>query len=164
MPRSGYSTFLRTAAVVFVVTAPMQAQQRSAPAPFEGAWRHVSLTVTASDTTAVTTFTEPSVYLFTAGHYSWFAYTRPDRPKGPLTNADKIAMFDAFFAAAGRYTVRDSTATLEAVAAKNPSNVGMRRTFTFRVRGDTAVWTEQGRSPKDTTKTAQVRTTMVRLR
>lgn len=137
----------------------------TAATPLDGAWRRVSATLTAPDTNATTTFAQPSVYLYTGGYYSYFAFTRePAKPLStPATDAEKVAAFDSFVSQAGRYRVQDSTVTLDVLAARVPNAMGTSRTATFRVQGDTLVMTTEGRSPRDTTQTARTRVTYVRL-
>ena len=153
---------------------PLAAQQRTerraagarvAATPLDGAWRRVSATLSAPDTTATTTYGQPSVFLYAGGYFSYFAFTRPPAPPlgAQATAAEKAAAYDTFISQAGRFRVRDSTLTVETLVARAPILIGTSRTSTFQRRGDTLVIVTRGGSPRDTSVAATTRTTYVRL-
>lgn len=133
----------------------------------DGAWRRVSQTLTAPDTTASTTYAQPSVYLFVDGYFSLMAITAREpreRLGTPPSDAEKARAFDGFIAQSGRYAVTGRSLKQDVLIARAPNAEGTSRTSTMTLRGDTLVLATPARSPKDTTKAAEVRTTYVRLR
>ena len=102
---------------------PVRAQER---APIEGVWKIVEWVEGARTITSV----QPSLFIFTKGHYSMlFLQTDQPRPGFPapqnrqnLTDAEKLARFEhwrPFTAAAGTYQVSGTTVTLRPLIAKD---------------------------------------------
>ena len=117
--------------------------------PIDGVWRITEVVTTGAN--AVTNASpQPSLIIFTRGHFSWVSVTgRAPRAQSPPpkdaarpTDADKIALFDEwrpFVAQSGTFEVKGTTVTRHALVAKNvdtmsPGNSDSRE---FTIEGDT---------------------------
>lgn len=134
-----------------------------------GAWSRAAESLTAPDTSWTrTTGLQPSLYIFVKRHYSimFVPGTQPRKlfaGREP-TDAEKIAAFDSFVANSGTYALKDSSLIIRPIVARVPDFMaGGTGTLAYRIRGD-SLWLPQ-RFPwaRDTTKTAEFRTTLVRL-
>jgi hypothetical protein len=68
---------------------------------------------------------QPTMYIFTARHYSHVSVTsptpRPNFGEGNLTDAQWVQMWEPFSATAGTYDLRGNTLTIRPIVAKNPA-------------------------------------------
>ena len=65
---------------------------------------------------------------------------------GKLTDAEKLARFDAFdpfTANSGTYQVSGGTLTTHALVAKNPGTMGTTQTREFKIEGNTLTFTQK---------------------
>lgn len=125
---------------------PVLAQERT---PIEGVWKIVEWVEGGRTITSV----QPSLFIFTKGHYSMlFLQTDQPRPGFPapqnrqnLTDAEKLARFEhwrPFTAASGTYQVSGTTATLHPIIAKDRWAMSEQavQSFPFQLEGsDTLV-------------------------
>ena len=138
--------------VVALVSAPLFAQSRSAAAPsLQGVWRIVEVTTTgpgASKNTAP----QPSLYIFTARHYSLIRVngttTRADLPEDQTkaTAAQLLAAYgNAVTAQSGTYEVAGGKLTLRPLVAKNPATMkgGVFNTSSYKLDGSTLTFVSE---------------------
>ncbi len=108
----------------------------------EGVWKSVHVTTAEGDFDA----TQPSILLFTAGHYASVAVRgrepRETFPEEP-TDEQRLAAWGRFFASAGTYEVRGNEIHTKVIVARNPNATAEQAEFssTFEVDGDTMVRT-----------------------
>jgi hypothetical protein len=109
--------------------APAPAQEESTAPSIEGVWRITEIVTTGANA-ATNTSPQPSLVIFTRGHYSYLSVNgtapRPEfaAAKDPanLTDAEKIARFEQwgpFTAQSGTYEVNGTTITRRPIVAKN---------------------------------------------
>jgi hypothetical protein len=144
----------------------LAACQAGSRGPLEGVWRRVAETYLGPDTGWTLAHPQPSLYIFTARHYSMMFVpgTAPRAPftTGAPTGPEKLAAFESFRASAGTYEVKDSTLTLAPVVARVPNRVGESQVYAYRVRGDSLWLTMRYPWARDPAKTAMVQLRLVR--
>ena len=152
---------MRSAALAVVITAMLTPQgvrgQEQVPG-LDGAWTITAMTASGGQ---VVTSPQPGVLLFTGGHYSYTLVTgdvpRPDLPRGVVTTADLLRVWNPFSANAGRFEVSGDTMIRRPIVAKNPDAMapGAYNAYTFRLDADTlwvtTVGTESGPARNPTT-------------
>jgi hypothetical protein len=115
--------------LLLVVPTLAFAQARTATPSVEGVWKIAEIVTTGANAVNISN-PQPSLIIFTGGHYSYLSVngTKPrpkfDPPKDPNkpTDAEKIARFeqwDPFTAQAGTYEIKGTTLTRHPVVAKN---------------------------------------------
>lgn len=148
------------------------AQEESAAPPIEGVWR-ITEVVTTGANAVNNTSPQPSLVIFTRGHYSYLSVngTTP-RPavaaaKDPanLTDAEKIARFaqwNPFTAQSGTYEVQGTTMTRRPVVAKNVAVMTTNPPIVeeFTLDGDTLVLVTKSAAGQPASET---RTTLTRV-
>ena len=108
----------------------------------EGVWKTVHVTTAEGDFDA----TQPSILLFTAGHYASVAVrgTEPREtfPEEP-TDEQRLAAWRRFFASAGTYEVSGNEIHTKVIVARNPNLTADQAegSSTFELDGDTMVRT-----------------------
>ncbi len=108
----------------------------------EGVWKLVHVTTADQDFDT----TQPSIVLFTAGHYAAVsvrgAEPRETFPEEP-TDEQRLAAWRRFFANAGTYEVHGNEIHTKVIVARNPNLTAEQAEFssTFEVDGDTMVRT-----------------------
>jgi hypothetical protein len=108
----------------------------------EGVWKSVHVTTAEGDFDA----TQPSILLFTAGHYASVRVSgtepRETLPEEP-TDEQRLAAWSRFFANAGTYEVHGNEIHTKVIVHKNPNITAEQaeRSSTFEVDGDTMVRT-----------------------
>ncbi len=108
----------------------------------EGVWKQVHVTTATGDFDT----TQPSILLFTAGHYASLTVRgiepRETFPEEP-TDEQRLAAWSRFFASAGTYEVRGNEIHTKVIVARNPNATAEQVEFsrTFEVDGDTMVRT-----------------------
>ncbi len=108
----------------------------------EGVWKQVHVTTATGDFDT----TQPSILLFTAGHYAALTVrgTEPREtfPEEP-TDEQRLAAWRRFFANAGTYEVSGNEIHTKVIVARNPNATAEQAEFssTFEVDGDTMVRT-----------------------
>ena len=112
-----------------------------------GAWRIVATSLTAGETPAYRSYSQPGLLILTARHYSLMyvegnesrrMFRDPARP----SDAEKVDAFDTFAGHSGTYVVEDSIVAMDIAIAKSPNLMGpeLRTTFgrfAFQLSGDT---------------------------
>ena len=139
----------RTVVAVALLMATASAVSRAQTAPsLQGVWRIEESVVTGANA-ATNKDPQPSLYMFTKGHYSLMLVrgtaARKDfgtaKDPAKLTDAEKVARYEAwdpFTANAGTYSVTGNTLTLQPMVSKSPAVMGgapMKREF--RIEGNT---------------------------
>jgi hypothetical protein len=130
----------------------------------EGAWKVVQLSVTTPDTSRTITDPQPSLYLFTSGHYS-FMHVPDAAPRAQFrdmtrpTDPEKVAAFNSFIANSGTYVLSDSTIETHLIVAKTPNIMGQTQTYLYRLSGDSLSLTGRPLPAPD----VEVRATLVRI-
>ncbi len=108
----------------------------------EGVWKTVHVTTAEGDFDA----TQPSILLFTAGHYAALTVRgiepRETFPEEP-TDEQRLAAWSRFFANAGTYEVHGNEIHTKVIVARDPNATAeqVERSSTFEVDGDTMVRT-----------------------
>ena len=164
--------FRRALAFTFCLlsTTVLFAQTKS---PVEGVWR-VSEVVTTGANAATNSNPQPSVFIFTRGHYSQIAVTgaKPRPPVAPakdpqkLTDAEKIARFEQwapFIANSGTYEIKGSTLTIRPMVAKNVAvmTTNPPGTAEFKLEGNNTLWVTTRSAPGQPASETRVRLTRV---
>ena len=108
----------------------------------EGVWKLVHVTTAQADFDT----TQPSILLFTAGHYAAVSVRgsepRETFPEEP-TDEQRLAAWSRFFANAGTYEVRGNEIHTKVIVARSPNATAEQAegSSTFEVDGDTMVRT-----------------------
>ncbi len=122
----------------FLVFQPMTTEVTSV----EGVWKTVHVTTAEGDFDSP----QPSILLFTAGHYAGVAVrgTEPREllPEEP-TDEQRLAAWSRFFASGGTYEVSGNEIHTKVIVARNPNRTSEQAEFssTFELDGDTMVRT-----------------------
>jgi len=119
--------FALAGALLLAATAAAQSQTPAAPS-IEGVWK-IAESVTTGANAQTISAPQPSLIIFSAGHYAYLAITGANpRTKAETvaqpTDAQKLAKFaewDALTANAGTYSVKGTTLTRRPTVAKNES-------------------------------------------
>jgi hypothetical protein len=123
------------------VTFAAQSTSRS----IQGAWKLTQVTTTGTNGRMVSN-PQPSLYLFTAKHYSIMSVTsdepRPSLGRGEVmtATADQLrAVWNPFTANAGTYDVSGDSLTTKPIVAKNPGIMGGSNftTYSFKLESST---------------------------
>jgi hypothetical protein len=111
--------------------------------PIDGAWKIVSMSYAASDTTWTVANPQPSLYLFANQYYS-VMYVPGDRPRVQWasmvgTDSEKVAAFDTFMGHSGSFKTKAGTVTVSPIVSKIPNTMvaGVAQTYAYTVRNDT---------------------------
>ena len=103
------------------------AYAQSQDANLQGVWKIVE--VTSAGPNAVTTSSQPGMYIFTAKHYANVLVTA-DKPRPALpadanqaTVAELRAVYDPFIASAGTYEFDGTSLTIRPKVSKNPRSM-----------------------------------------
>jgi hypothetical protein len=127
-----------------LIAANGAALAQSSPNPLRGAWQSIEI-VTPGPGGSTTVTTQPSLYIFTAKHYSIAAVTSNEpRPQLPAdvrqaTAAELLATWFPYTSNSGTYEVSGDTLTMRPLVAKNPSvmNVGNYFVNSVKIDGNT---------------------------
>jgi len=135
--RVGIALLVAGLATVFGFTQT----NKSSGNPLIGAWKIVE--TTAANGEKITN-PQPSLYIFTTRHYSVMAVTgtkpRPTYNQGFATPELKIAMFDAFVANAGTYTLAGTLLKTRPIVAKQEFVMaGPDQELDLKIEGN-AIW------------------------
>ena len=138
---------------VAVLLAPPGVEAQSATDALQGAWQ-VAEVVTGGPASQTLDSPQPSLLLFTGGHYSYTLINgqqpRPDLPRRAATAAELHSVWNPFSANAGTFEVSGNTMTRRPIVAKSPDAMapGAFNEYTYRLSTDTlwvtAVRTEAG--------------------
>jgi hypothetical protein len=135
-----FAITLAIASLSTAVTASAQSTK------LQGAWKRVETrTVGANPTT--NTNLQPSLYIFTAKHYSMVVdLGDAPRPKAPTdvskaTAQELAAVWEPFAANAGTYEVKGNEITIRPIVAKNPQvmSAGAYRVYSYKFEGDVLI-------------------------
>jgi hypothetical protein len=152
-------------AILMVVHSALQLPA----SPVEGAWKRVSESYAAPDTSWTITHSQSSLYLFTKNQYSMM-YVIGTRPRilfaGPDSSCtEKIALYDLFRASAGTYEVNGPLLVIHPVVARSPDYMAVKAdTAWYQVRGDTLFLTARYRWWRDRAKRVVDSIALVRAR
>lgn len=107
-----------------------------------GVWEIEEIRTVGPDLDSINPDPQPSLYIFTSGHYSmiWNPTRAPRADSATLwhpTDEEKIRNFNTLVINSGTYEVKDSTLVVHPLVAKTPEYVGGRATYLFRLDGDT---------------------------
>ena len=112
----------------------------------EGAWKTVHVTITNDEGTEELEITNPSIMLFTAGHYASLS-VRGQEPRETLpeepTDEQRLDAWGPFFASAGTYEVYGTELHTKVIVAKSPNATAEQseNSAPFEVDGDTLIRT-----------------------
>lgn len=140
------------AGLMALVGAPLLSQSGAAAQPtLQGVWRITEATTTGPDA-ATNKSPQPSLYIFTAKHYSQIRINgttpRPDMPQGQQTKATAaqlLAVWGPFTANAGTYELAGGKLTTRALVAKNtfPMAPGATSISSYKLDGKTLTITSE---------------------
>ena len=106
----------------------------------EGVWKMIHVTTATADFDA----TQPTILLFTAGHYAALTVRgggpRETFPEEP-TDGQRLAAWSRFFASGGTYEVSGNEIHTKVIVARNPTAEQAEGSSTFELDGDTMVRT-----------------------
>ena len=128
-----------TAALLTATLLPAGSSAQSRPS-IQGAWQVVEVSTTGQRATNL----QPSLYLFTARHYSIMRVLSPDPRPGfsdpaNVTEAEALAVWGPLQAQSGTYQVANGTLNLLPIVAKNPGVMRPGRqpdVYAFALQGD----------------------------
>jgi len=105
----------------------------------EGVWKITEVTIPGPNARTVK-HVENDIFIFTKKHFSSVIVAspkpRPALPQKDATDAQKVATWTPFSAAAGTYEVTGTTLTAHPFAGKNPIEPGTFLVFDFKIEGD----------------------------
>jgi hypothetical protein len=135
----------RVSIILFVALAAMVSCQKSrepAKHPIEGVWRIVEIRNVGPEGETVNPAPQPSLYIFTARHYSmiWVPGREPRQGSAKTwfpTYDEKVKDFETLIVNSGTYDLTDSTLTTHPMVAKTPEYVGGKGVFDYRIVADT---------------------------
>ena len=140
------------AGLMLLGVAPLLSQSRAASQPtIQGVWRITEVTTTGPNA-AKNSSPQPSLYIFTARHYSLIRIngkdTRPDMPQGEqskATAAQLLAVWGPLTAQAGTYEVAGGKLTTRPTVAKNTFAMasGAFLTASYKLDGKTLTITSE---------------------
>jgi hypothetical protein len=152
--------------------APAPAEATAAAPSVEGVWR-ISEIVTTGANAATDASPQPSLVIFTDGHYSYLSVNgtspRPEfavaKDPAKLTDAEKIARFEQwnlFTGQAGTYEISGTTMTRRPLVAKNVAVMTTNPPIVseFTLNGDTLVLITKSAEGQPASET---RTTLTRV-
>ncbi|HJU44185.1 MAG TPA: hypothetical protein VJ691_15265 [Vicinamibacterales bacterium] len=158
---------------LFVVLPGIAIAQQGSASPIDGVWRITEITTSGANV-STNKSPQPSLLIFSRGHYSWIhvAGTTPRKERaaaatpGKLTDAEKIAAHDEWqplTANAGTFEVKGTTLTRRLMVAKNVAPMAPTANPVvqeFKIDGSTLTLTgPSGGDPK-----TQIRYTLTRVR
>jgi hypothetical protein len=150
---------------------PAPPDEEAAPPSVEGVWRITEIATTGANA-ATNGSPQPSLVIFTDGHYSYLSVNgtsprpefAPAKDPAKLTDAEKIARFEQwnpFTAQAGTYDVNGTTMTRRPLVAKNVGVMtGSPIVQEFVLDGDTLVLITKSAEGQPASET---RTTLTRV-
>jgi len=135
----------RVSVLLVVVLAAMlscQKSQQPAKHPIEGVWKIVETRNVGPEGETVNPTPQPSLYIFTAHHYSmiWIPGREPRQGSAKTwfpTYDEKVRDFETFIVNSGTYELTDTTLTTHPMVAKTPEYVGGKGVFDYRIVADT---------------------------
>ena len=117
-----------------IIASPRLGSQSN---PLVGAWKVAEIVSPAGQSLSNP---QPTMYLFTARHYSHVSVTsstpRPIHAGPNLTERQRLDMWEPFSATAGVYESSGSRFTIRPIVAKNPSFMQPGSFTTFEFRGE----------------------------
>ncbi len=128
--------------VVLAATTSCHKAQQPAKHPIEGAWKIVEIRNVGPEGVAVNPAPQPSLYVFTAGHYSmmWIPGREPRQGSAKTwfpTYDEKVKDFETVIMNSGTYELTDTTVTIHPLIAKTPEYVGGKGVFVYGIVADT---------------------------
>jgi hypothetical protein len=146
--RTGCAMAAGLAMAVVSLAAPQAAVAAGKAPSIEGVWTSTNVVVTGANA-MTNTSPQPSLYIFSHGHYVYVADTSPTpRTAAPVkdsaspTDAEKVAKFQEWspvIAQGGTYQVKGKTLIRQAIVAKNVAAIGTggRSESEIKLTGDT---------------------------
>jgi len=151
---------------------PAPAQEEAAAPSVEGVWRITEIVTTGANA-ATNASPQPSLVIFTRGHYSYVNVNgtqprptyAPAKDPAKLTDAEKIARFEQwnrFAANSGTYQINGTTLSRRPIVAKNVTVMTTNPPFVaeFTLEGDTLVLITKSAAEQPASET---RTTLTRV-
>ena len=129
-----------------VLAVLVSVQSAVAQGKLEGVWK-ITEFIPADLNAKPIAATQLSLLIFTKKYFSVLLISgdkpRPDLPQKDATNAQKVATWTPFAAAAGTYEVKGTTYTVKTALAKDPSGMapGNFETIDFKIEGNTLIVT-----------------------
>jgi hypothetical protein len=125
---------------------PARAQAQAPGASLVGVWKLTSFVrrEVGSDKVSNSFGDNPAGYrVHTAGGHAFYFFVDRDRkpPSGPVTDADRVALYKTMTAAAGTYAVEGDRVMFRAEASSGQSMTGTTLTYRFQVAGKTLTMT-----------------------
>jgi len=150
--------------------APAPAQEEATAPSIEGVWRITEIVTTGANA-ATNASPQPSLVIFTRGHYSYVNVNgtesrptyAPAKDPAKLTDAEKIARFEQwnrFAANSGTYEINGTTLSRRPIVAKNVTVMTTAPPFVaeFTLDGNTLVLiTKPAGQPASETRTTLTR-------
>jgi hypothetical protein len=130
-------------AIATVSFAAFRPAARTDASAVEGVWKTVHVTATNDEGTQENEITQPSLTIFTGGHYASFRISGGQEPRELLpeepTDEQRFEAFRRYNAAAGTYEVMGDEIHTKLLMHRNPNAMaeGGGGTSTFEVDGDT---------------------------
>ena len=119
-------TSLKVIACIAALGVLMVVQSASAQGKLEGVWKVTEASMSGPNGFKNTN-PQPNLWVFTKKHFSTVAVTsdkpRPVQPLEKATDAQKVAAWDPFIAAAGTYELKGTTFTGHNLVSKDPEDM-----------------------------------------
>lgn len=163
----------RAVLLTLSVLVPAVASAQAAASPVDGVWKITEVVTTGANAATVTN-PQPSLIIFSRGHYSWINVngttprTASPAPKDPakLSEAERVARYEEWnplTANSGTYETKGSTLTRHIQVAKN---VGVMNAKTptvqeFKIDGSTMTLVQKSAAGQPASET---RTKLTRVR
>jgi hypothetical protein len=139
-----YAIWILAFALVLAASEPARAQP--ADASIVGVWKLTSFVrkEVGSDKVANSFGENPAGYrIHTAGGHAFYFFVDRERkaPAGPVTDADRVALYKTMTAAAGTYAVEADRVVFRPDTSSGQSMTGTTLTYRFQVAGRTLTMT-----------------------
>ena len=159
--------------ILSLLVPVMASAQTTAASPIDGVWKITEVVTTGANASTVSN-PQPSLLIFTRGHYSWINVngTTPRTPSpaaknpGNLTDAEKVARYNEwnpFTANSGTFDTKGSTLTRHLLVAKNVAvmNATTPTVHEFKIEGNTLTLVQKSAAGQPASET---RTKLMRVR
>jgi hypothetical protein len=140
---------LRIGAVALTLGLGCVGVHGQSPVGLVGVWRVTEIVSPKGEPNANP---QPTVYIFTARHYSHVSVTsvkpRPNHAGPDVTDSQKLEMWEPFTATAGTYELKGNEFTIRPMVAKNPGFMTPGNSTTFELTADGPdIWIRATRTP-----------------
>jgi len=131
---------LGVVACLFVLIVLVNVPKAGAQSKLEGAWKLVEIKGEGPNAPTLSN-PQPSLWIFTKKHFSLAIVMsdkpRPDVPQKNATDAQRVAAWGPFMAAAGSYEVNGNTLITYGIVNKIPSAAGTSTKGDLKIEGNT---------------------------